>query len=1049
MTPSLKDASPHSTLQTSPELQSTEPGCDAKLTNASKCILHLFSGPHHREDGFAAAVSRRGHKCVEYDLVNGPDEDLSNDTVWCNLMTQIKEGKFDALLAGPPCNTFTNARKNDGMGPVPLRGPTGDDRYGLKSLDAKNKEKVKMGTLLALRGHEAAAEFHRQTKPYIVEQPQWKRDSDSISMFNLDEYQDLLQQSDVGTLELVQCEYGARTMKPTTLVAGHVRSATFTSKCSHPAQSWRRPSTGERHWGPHPPLKGKEWYVPEGEWRPHMLKAPKLIADEQRTRPFLTSAAQAYPSQLNVKLCDVLVDSIKDEMVTKPEEMILVGRWKNVLKRKLPEDRVTTVKAKVEFTTPLKGKRRRIRDRDEEDDLHLGGMRRPRSASVRIPGYRQAGIVVFRLIMAHLRGNPELLRRCLHAIGSDDPEAGPTEEQLQRFRDGIIEAFNEINTAPHKPALDSKLQAELIWRFARAAGDPDADCIHEWLTEGAPAGISMPIEDPGQIFPPDNDTNVWEDQLLPDHLNHKNYTSVDEDDAAAPEVSRLIETGFVEAFESHKLLSAWLEGSPHLSKLGMITKVKDGKTKRRLILDCKESGVNKLAKGGGRLLLPRVSDIVDDALYLMSQCNHKDQQIEWMIMDFTDWFYNVPLHPRERRHFTWSYGDKWVAFKTQAQGSRNAPLVCGRVAALIARLTQSVFGDQRYRLQIYVDDPCICVMGNSTQRDEMMAATILLWAGFGIRLAYRKAARGMQVVWIGAELTAQNQNKTTAQVQVRAKPEIIEEVHQSTITHSTNNLENKKALQSYVGKLNHVAGMVEMIRPFMSDLYGVLHQTTSTRAPHNCYWTKQWSHVTQWLLAFFERSAGEVCRIYRMSAYFGHGLPVIIVTDASPWGIGGYLMVNNTALAYYSSPVDSFDEKILRLSIGDAAGQQVLEALAVLVALRLWRHYWARVGVSLRIRSDSVSTLTLLVKLRVSCSSSSLSLIARELALEFGTSSYKPLLFQHIPGLSNDWADALSRLTQPGKRVQVPHQLRQCRRTTAPIRDEVYYQSMRPLRKAA
>ena len=215
-----------------------------------------------------------------------------------------------------------------------------------------------------------------------------------------------------------------------------------------------------------------------------------------------------------------------------------------------------------------------------------------------------------------------------------------------------------------------------------------------------------------------------------------------------------------------------------------------------------------------------------------------------MILDFTNWFYNVPLHPEERKHFTWSYGKHWVAFKTQAQGSRNAPLICGRVAALIARLTQGVFGDQRYRLQIYVDDPCICVMGNATQRDELMAATILFWACLGIRLAYRKASRGTQVVWIGAELTAQNQGRATAQVQVRAKPEIIEEVSRVTLSHVRNNLETKKALQSYVGKLNHVAGMVEMLRPFLADLYGVLHQTGCTNAPPNCYWTKQWSHVT-------------------------------------------------------------------------------------------------------------------------------------------------------------------------------------------------------------
>ena len=84
---------------------------------------------------------------------------------------------------------------------------------------------------------------------------------------------------------------------------------------------------------------------------------------------------------------------------------------------------------------------------------------------------------------------------------------------------------------------------------------------------------------------------------IPDHHGHTNYSSVDDDAAAEPEVNRLIETGFVKEFSSYEDLQLWVEGQPHLSRLGMITKEKDGKTKRRLILDCKESRVNERALG--------------------------------------------------------------------------------------------------------------------------------------------------------------------------------------------------------------------------------------------------------------------------------------------------------------------------------------------------------------------------------------------------------------------------------------------------------------------
>ena len=78
-------------------------------------------------------------------------------------------------------------------------------------------------------------------------------------------------------------------------------------------------------------------------------------------------------------------------------------------------------------------------------------------------------------------------------------------------------------------------------------GDPDTDAIYQWLMEGAPAGIEVAIDDPGGIFPPDiiSITEETDDLDLPDPRQHHNYSSVDGDEEADPEVRRLINTGFV------------------------------------------------------------------------------------------------------------------------------------------------------------------------------------------------------------------------------------------------------------------------------------------------------------------------------------------------------------------------------------------------------------------------------------------------------------------------------------------------------------------------
>eukprot|EP00435_Cladocopium_sp_Y103_P038136 s490_g10.t1 len=417
------------------------------------------------------------------------------------------------------------------------------------------------------------------------------------------------------------------------------------------------------------------------------------------------------------------------------------------------------------------------------------------------------------------------------------------------------------------------------------------------------------------------------------------------------------------------------------------------------------------------------------------------QTIEWLVLDFTDWFFNVPLHPSERKHFAIKYKNLFIHYLTQAQGSVNAPVVCGRVAALVARLTQAITGETLMRLQIYVDDPCLCVLGDEHTRTRTMAVVILFWRAAGVRLAFKKATRGCKITWIGAQLEVKGQGTKQATITVQAKQDIVDEVVATARQHQVENVAAKKSLQSYVGKLNHIAGIVEMLRPFLADLYGVLHKPTKTKAPPNCLWTKQWQHVTTWVLGLLGQESGKpLLREYRLLHYYGQGLIIRITTDACPWGLGGVLTIGNATLACFESALTKEDEKMLHIQIGSSASQQVAEALAALVALRLWKRYWQLRGVRLYVRSDSVSTLSLLTKLKVKASSFGLGVIARELALEFGTCSYRPRYLQHIPGLSNDWADALSRLSQPNAtRKPLPDEIRNCRWDIAPSRTEAYY----------
>ena len=90
-------------------------------------------------------------------------------------------------------------------------------------------------------------------------------------------------------------------------------------------------------------------------------------------------------------------------------------------------------------------------------------------------------------------------------------------------------------------------------------------------------------------------------------------------------------------------------------------------------------------------------------------------------------------------------------------------------------------------------------------------------------------------------------------------------------------------------------------------------------------------------------------RYFSVTAFNRSGTVVEFGTDASPWGLGGYLIVDGTLTKYFSSPIDSFDAQRFKYATGDAAGQQLWEALAILVAVDIWSPECLRERVVLKV----------------------------------------------------------------------------------------------------
>ena len=90
------------------------------------------------------------------------------------------------------------------------------------------------------------------------------------------------------------------------------------------------------------------------------------------------------------------------------------------------------------------------------------------------------------------------------------------------------------------------------------------------------------------------------------------------------------------------------------------------------------------------------------------------------------------------------------------------------------------------------------------------------------------------------------------------------------------------------------------------------------------------------------------------------------------------------------------------MPIGEAKGQQLWKALAILVAIDLWAKEWLQQRVVLKVRSDKVTALTLLTKMRPPIPT--IAIVARELAMRLVDMSFPPDA-EHTPGLGHVLAD--------------------------------------------
>ena len=561
--------------------------------------------------------------------------------------------------------------------------------------------------------------------------------------------------------------------------------------------------------------------VPASSFRPGAVK---------NSSEFLTRAASAYPPLLNKALAHAMIRGVRR----------VAGLREKLREKKLQHSEsqgMESVVQSVVVSQPLRGQQLTT-VKQQEDKAALGGMRGPMAAVTRLRS-GELGRRIRHAIEDYLHEHPTFMQAVLAAIGQPK---GTFDQDCE----GVLEIRRRIATILGATSIDavdigdvsSPLRADLLMAWASATQDPALRILH-WLKEGAPAGIELDIPDIG-VFPTKHDevSCTVDDIYGSEQQQEGNYSSLEEDPDADAVMAEIMDPAkrWVKVFRTRQEVKEFVKGEPVVSQLGLVVKHKvDSKgtilsTKKRVILDCKRSRANELALARQRLLLPRPSHAVDDILRLMRVCRSLrrrllragriqakklDVDVELLISDFIDAYWAVPLHPSERKYQVARFGRLWLVLLRTGQGTKTSSLTWGLISALCGRLGQSLFEAHELLLQIYTDDPIAAVAGDAAQRGMRMSSLMCLWMALGLGVAFHKAVRGRDVVWIGARYELFDDHLT-----VSVTPELIEELIASIEAMLDANRVKVRDVRRLAGQGNHVAGLVFSWRPFLKDFLG-------------------------------------------------------------------------------------------------------------------------------------------------------------------------------------------------------------------------------------
>ena len=309
----------------------------------------------------------------------------------------------------------------------------------------------------------------------------------------------------------------------------------------------------------------------------------------------------------------------------------------------------------------------------------------------------------------------------------------------------------------------------------------------------------------------------------------------------------------------------------------------------------------------------------------------------------------------------------------------------------------------------------------------MLAFVLYTLKALGLQVSLAKGQRASTVVWIGVRYTL----LANEQVAMTLPEKFLIEVMEELKAWSNRGMIPTKDLRKMCGRISWLAGILPRarwaVRVFYADRLREVdsglemaraQQRDDTRDKSNMIHVTRFEGVRRWMVSFLSASKGTPTR--RLSLMKSKEVHIRVITDACPEGLGAVLVVNGVVTAALTSKISAEDAYLLEFERGSSSSQAIVEALALLVALKHWKTLLKEKAITMEFVSDNIAALTLAQ--RHAGKGSGLNFLGGELSVTLEELAIDQVLTTHIPGVANKSADWLSR-PSTWEKVEMPDEL--------------------------